>query len=141
MASLTGINLGPLKDWMCDNGIYEHFLIWKAQVEHLLQGPLQELVEEQQVHYLGICSGTEGNKLIERFQAEGSIISTGTDQNNNQLGTYWNYFKSALKNESNPLVAVGQFKRLFQGNMPCENFVTKVTLLVDEAQYPAAMKE
>ena len=25
--------------------------------------------------------------------------------------------------------------------MPLENFITKVTLLVDEAQYPAAMKE
>ena len=32
---------------MCDNRIYEHFLIWKAEVEHLLQGPLHELTEEQ----------------------------------------------------------------------------------------------
>ena len=41
----------------------------------------------------------------------------------------------------NPLVAVVQHKRLFQGNIPLVNFITKFTLLVDEAQYPAAMKE
>ena len=46
MASLSGINLGPTMDWMCDNGIYESFLIWKAQVECLLQCPLHELAEE-----------------------------------------------------------------------------------------------
>ena len=34
-----------------------------------------------------------------------------------------------------------QLKRLFQGDMPLEIFITKVTLLVDGAQYPAAMKE
>ena len=71
MASLAGSNLGPTMDWMHDNGIYECFLIWKAQVEHLLQGPLHELAEKQQGHYLCIWSGTEGNKLLERFKAEG----------------------------------------------------------------------
>ena len=128
-------------DWTCDNGIYKHFLIWKAQVEHLLQGPLHKLAEEQHVCYLWIWSGNEGNKLIERFKAEGPIISTGTDQNGNKLDTYWNCFQSALKNQTNALVAGVQVKRLFQGNMSLENFITKVTLLVDEAQYPAAMKE
>ena len=82
---------------MCDSGIYKHFLSWKVQVEHVLQGPLHELAEEQQVHYLWIWSGTEGNKLIERFKAEGSIISTGVDQTDNKLDTYWNCFQSALK--------------------------------------------
>ena len=128
-------------DWTHDNGIYKHFLIWKAQGEHLLQGPLHELPEEQQVYYLCIWSKTEGNKLIERFKAEGSIIFTGADQNDNKLDSYLNCFQSALKNESNPLVAVVQLKRLSHRNMPLENFVTKVTLLVNEAQYPAAMKE
>ena len=126
MASSAVINLGPTMDWMHDNGIYKCFLIWKAQVEHLLQGPLHELTEEQQVHYLCIWSGNEGNKLIERFKAEGSIISTGADWNHNKLDTYWNHFQSALQNELKPLVAVVQLKRLFQGNMPLENFVTKV---------------
>ena len=80
MAGLAGISLGPTMDWMQDNAIYNHFLICKAQVEHLLKGPLHELAKEQQVHYLCIWSGTEGNKLIERFKAEVSIISTGADQ-------------------------------------------------------------
>ena len=116
---------------MSDNGIYEHFLIWKAQVEHLLQGPLHDLTEEQQVHYLCIWSGTEGYKLIKRFKAEGSIIFAEADQNDNKLDTCWNCFQSALKNELNPLVAVVQLKRLFQGNMPLENFLTKVTFVLE----------
>ena len=41
----------------------------------------------------------------------------------------------------NYLVAAVQLKRLFQGNMLLENFLTKVTLLMDEAQYSAAMKK
>ena len=82
-------------------------------MEHLLQCLLHELGEEQQVHYLCIWCGTEGSKLIERFKAERSIISTGADQNHNKLDTYWNCFQSALKNELNPLVAVVQRKRLF----------------------------
>ena len=97
MVSLAEINLGPTMDWTCDNGIYEHFLIWKAQVEHLLQGPLHELAEEQQVHYLCIWSGTEGNKLTEKFKAEGSIISTGAYQNDSKLDAYWNCSKTVLK--------------------------------------------
>ena len=79
MTGLAGINLGPALDWSCNNGIYECFLIWKAEVEHLLKGPLHELAEDQEVLYMCIWSGTEGNKLIERFKAEGSIISTGAD--------------------------------------------------------------
>ena len=89
-------------DRTCDKGIYEHFLIWKAQVGHLLQGPLHELVEEQQVHYLCLWNGTEGKKLIGRFKAEGSIISIGVDWNDNKLDTCWNCFQSTLKNELNP---------------------------------------
>ena len=94
MASLAGINLGLTMDCTCDNGIYKPFLIWKAQVEHLLKGPLHELAEVQHAHYLCIWSGTEGNKLIKRFKAEGSIISTGADQ---KLDSNWNCSQSALK--------------------------------------------
>ena len=97
MASLAGINLGPTMGWMHDIEIYECFLIWKAQVGHLLKGPLYDLAEEQKIHYLCIWHGTEGNKLIERFKADGSIISTGFDQNDNKLDSYLNCFQSALK--------------------------------------------
>ena len=39
------------------------------------------------------------------------------------------------------LLQLWHLKRLFQGSMTLEQFLTKATLLVDEARYPARHKE
>ena len=57
-----------------------------------------------------------------------------------KLRTYWQPFKDYAKPRSNSLIAVVELKRLFQGSMTLEQFVTKATLLVDEARYPARTK-
>ena len=45
------------------------------------------------------------------------------------------------KLRSNSRIAVVELKRLFWGSMTLEQFVTKATLLVDEAGYPARHKD
>ena len=45
------------------------------------------------------------------------------------------------KQRSNSLIAVVELKRLFQGSMTLEQFVTNATLLVDEARYPARQED
>ena len=57
-----------------------------------------------------------------------------------KLKTYWQLFKDHTKPRSNSLHAVVELKRLFQGYITLEQFVTKATLLVDEAGYPAGHK-
>ena len=42
---------------------------------------------------------------------------------------------------SNSLIAVVELKRLFQGFITLEQFVTKATLLMDEVRYPAGQKD
>ena len=123
--------------WTQNNTLYEHFQLWRAQVNHILEGPLHGVPEEQKVHYLCMCSGIEGNRYIEHFKAEGTI----TEENGKRLKTYWGSFDNILKTEGNPLIAVCQLKHLYQGKMSIDEFITNVTLLVDEAQYDPAHKE
>ena len=46
-----------------------------------------------------------------------------------------------MLNQGNSLIAVMERKRLFQGSVTLEQFVTKAMLLVDEARYPAIHKD
>ena len=57
-----------------------------------------------------------------------------------KLRTYWQLFKDYTKPRSNNLIAVVELKRLFQGSRSLEQFVTRATLLLDEAGYPARHK-
>ena len=57
-----------------------------------------------------------------------------------KLRTYWQLFEDYTKPRSNSLIAIIELK-LFQCSMTLEQFVTKVTLLVDEARYPARHKD
>ena len=58
----------------------------------------------------------------------------------NKFRTYWQLFEDYTKPRLNSLIAVVELKRLFQCSMTSEQFVTKATLLVDEARYPARQK-
>ena len=46
-----------------------------------------------------------------------------------------------MKLRSNSLIAFVELKWLFQGSMTLEQFITKATLLVDEAGYPAGHRD
>ena len=94
--------------------------------------------EENQVYYLRYWMGEEGSKLVSQWTAEGKITDDDEEATSKKkLRTYWQLFKDYTKPRSNSLIAVVECKRLFQGSMTLEQFVTKATLLVDEARYPA----
>ena len=57
------------------------------------------------------------------------------------LRMYWQLFEDYTKPRLNSLTAVIELKWLFHGSMTLEQFVTKATLLVDEARYPAGHKD
>ena len=58
-----------------------------------------------------------------------------------KLRTYLQLFENYTKPRLKSLIAVIELKWLFQGSVTLEQFVTKATLLVDEAGYPARHKD
>ena len=86
--------------------------------------------------------GEEGSKLISQWTAEGKITDDDAEVTSKKKHKpYWQLFKDYAKPRSNSLIAVVELKRLFQGSMTLEQFVTKATLLVDAAGYPARHKD
>ena len=140
--SLAGMDLGPKMDWALDNGLYQRFKVFKERCIDILSGPLHAIPEENQVYYLRYWMGEGGSNLISQWTAEGKITDDDEEvTSKKELRTYWQLFKDYAKPRSNSLIVVVELKRLFQGSISLEQFVTKATLLMDEVGYPARHKD
>ena len=116
--------------------------MFKERYIDILSGPLHGIPEENQVYYLRYWMGEEGSKLLSQWTVEGKITDDDEEvTSKKKLKTYWQLFEDYAKPRSNHLIAVVGLKRLFQGPMSLEQFVTKATSLVDEAGYPARHKD
>ena len=116
--------------------------MFKERCKVILSGPLHATPEENQVYYLRYWMGEEGSELISQWTAEGKITDDDEEATSKKkLRTCWQLFKDYTKPRSNSLIAVVKLKRLFQGSMTLEQFITKATLLADEAGYPARQKD
>ena len=140
--SLAGMDLGPKMDWTLDNGLYQRFKVFKERCIDILSGPLHATPEE--TRYI-ICDVEQGKKVPNLFpnglQKEKIRDDDEEATSKKKLRTYWQFFEDYTKPRSNSLIAAVELKRLFQGSMTLEQFVTKGTLLVDEARYPAGEKD
>ena len=86
--------------------------------------------------------GEEGSKLISQWTAEGKITDDDKEATSKKkCRTYWQLFEDYTKPRSDSPIAVVELKRLFQGSMMLEQFVTKAILLVDEAGYRTRQKD
>ena len=140
--SLAGMDLSPKMDWALDNGLYQRFKVSKEMYTDILSGPLHAIPEENQVYYLRYWKGEEGSKFISQWTVEGKITDDEEEvTSKNKLKTYWKLLEDYAKPKTNSLIAVVELKRLFQGSMTLEQFVTNATLLVDRAGYPAGYKD
>ena len=137
MAHLVGINKGPVIYWTNDSGLDESYRKWKKQVEVLFQGPLSGVNEGVKCNYVIYWSGDHGVDLVDKWTTEGAI----SDGNKNTLKTYWDKFDEYVHPQTNKLIAVVEFKRLFQGTLSLEDFHTKAIRLVTQAGYEGAAKD
>ena len=141
--SLAGMDLVPKMDWALDNGLYQRFKVFKERCIDILSGPLHATPEENQVHYLHYWTGERRFKTsfpngLQKVKSS----DNGTEaMSGKKLRTYWYLFEDYTKQRSNSLIALIELKWLFQGSMTLEQFVTKATLLVDKAGYPAGNKD
>ena len=69
---------------------------------------------------------------MEKWEIEGKIH----DGNKNTNNRNFDLFEECIASKSNPVIAVVELKRLFQGSMSLEDFHTKAPHLVKEAEYP-----
>ena len=140
--ALVGMDLDPKMDWSPDNGLYQRFKVFKGRCTDILSVPLHATPEENQAHFLRYLMEEDGSKLISQWTAEGKITDAEEEATSKRkLKTYWKLFEDYAKPKSYSMIAVVELKRLFQGSMTLEQFVTKATLLMDEAGYPARYKD
>ena len=88
MAHLAGIDKGPVLDWTDDNGIMEHYRIWKKCVEILFCGPLNTAGDAVKCNYLIYWAGETGMDLVDKWETEGKL----TDVNRNNIDRYLKLF-------------------------------------------------
>ena len=132
MTYLTGIDKDPILDWTDDNGLMEHYRIWKKKMEVLFWNPLNMANYAAKCNYIIYWSRETGMELVEMWEIEGKIH----DGNKNTINRYFDLFEEHIAPKLNTLIAVVELKRLFKGPMSLEDFHTKALCLVKEAEYP-----
>ena len=75
--------------------------------------------------------------LVDKWTTEGKI----TDDNKNQLATYWKQFEEYIHPQTNQLITVVELKQLFQGTLSLEDFHTKALRPVTQAGYEGDAKD
>ena len=75
--------------------------------------------------------------LVDKWTTEGKI----TNDNKNQLATYWKQFEEYIHPQTNQLIAVVELKQLFQGTLSLEDFHTRALRLVTQAGYKGDAKD
>ena len=106
-------------------------------MEVLFLGPLSEATETIKCNYVIYWSGDHGMDLVDKWTTDGKI----TDDNKNQLATYWKQFEEYIHPQTNQLIAVVELKRLFQGTLSLEDFHTRALRLVTQAGYEGDAKD
>ena len=71
----------------------------------------------------------------------GPLRAKITDDNKNQLNTYWKQFEEYIHPQTNQLIAVVELKWLFQGTLSLEDFHTRALRLVTQAGYEGDAKD
>ena len=75
--------------------------------------------------------------LVDKWEGEGKI----DDTNRNTLITYWNLFGEYIHPQTNQLIAIVEFKHLFQASMTLEDFHIKALHLATQAGHEGTTKE
>ena len=103
--------------------------MWKQRCELLFTGPMAKIDEEIKCKHLLYWSVEHGIELFYSWELSADEQKT--------LDNYWERFKNLVKPQSNELIAAWELHNLQQGTLSLEEFITKLRILVKEANYPA----
>ena len=127
------VSHGPKMDWTQDSGLYSWFLDWKEECNLILEGPLKKKSAEEKSNYLRLWAGSIGRKHINS--------SKPSEANLKKPSFLFEKIEEYCKPKSNTLLAATELKRLEQGDMNLQEFITKTTLLVDSCAYPPQARD
>ena len=136
------IEAGPKLDWTRDHMMYDRYKDWKSRVEMLMGSALEEESEKAQSNYLKFWLGGEGLPLIRKWESTKKLIYTGDNASGNKLTTYWTLLEEEFKPKANRIISIiDLWNNSKQGQMPLNEWITKVYNQVELCQYKADSKD
>ena len=112
----------------------QRFKLFRQKCEFIFEGPLDSVDQKTQVRHLILWVGDKGLEIYN--------TTTWTDaEDKNKTKEVLDAPENYTKPQSNQILSRYQLRCLKQGDIPLEEFVTNVCLLVDDSGYPAAVKQ
>ena len=147
--AMTLVHDGPTMDWTMDNKIYDHYLIWKSDVELIFSSALLGASPLQKSSYLRLWMGKEAKPLLQKWISTKKLdLSTEEEAakkkpNFNNLSngfiiqTYWDLLEEELKPKGNKILSILELlsDRSKQGSKPLNEWLSYVFNLVETCEY------
>ena len=147
--ALTIVHDGPKMDWTMDNKIYDHYLIWKSDVELIFSSALIDSSALQKSSYLRLWMGKEARPLIQKWISTNRLDLSTEDEaakkkpntanlsNGFIIQTYWDLLEEELKPKGNKLLSILELlsDRSKQGSKPLNEWLSYVFNLVETCKY------
>ena len=138
---------GPKMDWTMDNKIYDHYLIWKSDVELIFSSALIDTSPLQKSSYLRLWMGKEAKPLIQKWISTKRLDLSNEEEaakkrptnlsNGYVIQTYWDLLEEELKPKGNKLLSILELlsDRSKQGSKPLNEWLSYVFNLVEVCGY------
>ena len=115
----------PSIDWTTSGDVHKSFKLFRQKCEFIFEGSLDGVDQKKQVRHLLLWVG---DKDLEIYNTTTWADAEDKNKTKEVLDALENYTKP----QSNQILSRYQLRCLKQGDMPLEEFVTKVHLLVDD---------
>ena len=147
--AMTLVHDGPKMDWTMDNKIYDHYLIWKSDVELIFSSALIDSSPLQKSSYLRLWMGKEAKPLLQKWISTKKLDLSSEDEaakkkpnmanlsNGFIIQTYWDLLEEELKPKGNKLLSILELlsDRSKQGSKPLNEWLSYVFNLVETCEY------
>ena len=124
----------PSIDWTTSGDVHKRFKLFRQKCEFIFEGPLDGVDQKKQVRHLLLWVGDKGLEIY-------NTTTRADAEDKNKTKEVLDALENYIKPQSNQILSRYQLRYLKQGDMPLEEFVTKVHLLVDDSGYPEAVKQ
>ena len=148
--ALQLVDSGPKMDWTMDSKIYDHYLIWKSDVELIFSSALSQATPSEKSAYLRLWMGREGKPLLNKWVSTGRIDFSNPEEipatggrariplsNGFIIQTFWDLLEQELKPKGNKLISILELlsDRSKQGSKPLNEWLSYVYNLVETCNY------
>ena len=124
----------PSMDWTSPGDLRRRFQLFRQKCELIFDGPLTERDEAYKVRMLLLWVDDRGLEIYNTAQWAAPAHAL-------LLRHVWRVLEAYVQPQSNEVLSRYQLRCLKQDDLSVEQFVTKARLLVDECNFPAAVRD